>query len=631
MRCFSCPRRTHAAYAATDTGPPLGTGDVVRDWSIDTVEGCLLPYDTSLEPREPEHDAERAHFERYRTPLKARLDYGETIEQRGKKWFEHSMFFANRFRTPLSIAFAFVATHNHFVLDRGGKVFKQSAPVIKLPAGATEEDHLALLGLLNSSTACFWMKQVFHCKGSQGVNEGMKSSLWEQFFQHDSTKMKLFPVVKEAARVVPYTAQLDALARARSEGGVSAVLRNRESWESAPQLRAGLDARRTRDDADFQHMVALQEELDWLCYSLYGLDEASDVVPPDQVEPLSPTWLPWCLDFAARDAANRATIARGEESSESPSVWFERHRWEPATEAPKTLSASTRARIEARRARTRANPALTLIEAANFKRRWYKPDYETEEREALELWLADQVETVVKDRGRPVTLEQASAALQDDARVLAVCEVLTGRRDFSLTQLVAEALQGDMVPNHRFHVYKPAGLVKREAWERTWDDQRREDAGEKVTPEVPPAYGSGDFVRTEYWQLRGKLDVPKERFVAFTEVPGRSGAETLYGWAGWTPLQRVKAMLAMDEELEDAGVSLADRAGLLDSAWRLLPDVARQDAAAATRLRAELSALVGPGGPSREVLEAWRSKFPAPGRGKGAKPKKAAKPEGDDE
>ena len=28
-------------------------------------------------------------------------------------------------RTPLSIAFAFVATHNHFVLDRGGKVFNR--------------------------------------------------------------------------------------------------------------------------------------------------------------------------------------------------------------------------------------------------------------------------------------------------------------------------------------------------------------------------------------------------------------------------------------------------------------------------------------------------------------------------
>jgi hypothetical protein len=38
-------------------------------------------------------------------------------------------------RTPLSIAFAFVATHNHFALDRGGKVFNRSAPVIKLRRG----------------------------------------------------------------------------------------------------------------------------------------------------------------------------------------------------------------------------------------------------------------------------------------------------------------------------------------------------------------------------------------------------------------------------------------------------------------------------------------------------------------
>ena len=76
-------------------------------------------------------------------------------------------FHVNDYRTPLSIAFAFVATHNHFVLDRGGKVFNASAPIIKLPADATEDDHLALLGLLNSSTACFWMKQTFHNKGEQ--------------------------------------------------------------------------------------------------------------------------------------------------------------------------------------------------------------------------------------------------------------------------------------------------------------------------------------------------------------------------------------------------------------------------------------------------------------------------------
>jgi hypothetical protein len=75
-------------------------------------------------------------------------------------------------------------------------------------------------------------------------------------------------------------------------------------------------------------------------------------------------------------------------------------------------------------------------------------------------------------------------------------------------------------------------------------------------------------------------------------------------------VQRLKAILAIDEELEDAGVLLADRIGLLDSAWRLLPEVAREDSSAATRLKAELQALVGPDGPSRELIQDWRNRFP---------------------
>jgi len=308
----------------------------------------------------------------------------------------------------------------------------------------------------------------------------------------------------------------------------------------------------------------------------YGLDETPEIVEPDKVVPIPPTWLPWCLNFATRDAEIRAELAEGRNPGEQPTVWFERHRWQPLTELPPEAAPALRARIDARRQRIRSVPALALIENANFKRRWYCPDYDAEEREAMQAWLADQVEVAAKERKATFSLEQMVASLQDDPHVLAVCELLAGRRDFSLSQLVAEALFNDMVPNHRFHIYKPAGLVKREAWERTWEDQCREDAGEKVTPEVPPSYGTGDFLKTEYWQLRGKLDVPKERFIAFTEIPGRAGAETLYGWAGWTPLQRLRAILAIDEELEDADVPLADRIGLLDSAWRLLPDVARR-------------------------------------------------------
>lgn len=81
------------------------------------------------------------------------------------------MFYPLRHFARLKIPFAFVATHNHFVLNRGDVVFNRSAPAINLPSEATESDYLALLGLLNSSTACFWMKQVFHNKGG-GTDQG---------------------------------------------------------------------------------------------------------------------------------------------------------------------------------------------------------------------------------------------------------------------------------------------------------------------------------------------------------------------------------------------------------------------------------------------------------------------------
>ena len=42
--------------------------------------------------------------------------------------------------------------------------------MIKLPEEASEDDHLALLGVLNSSAACFWLKQVSHDKGNRAGN-----------------------------------------------------------------------------------------------------------------------------------------------------------------------------------------------------------------------------------------------------------------------------------------------------------------------------------------------------------------------------------------------------------------------------------------------------------------------------
>ena len=99
--------------------------------------------------------------------------------------------------SPLCIIFAEVATHNHFVLERGGKVFKQTAPMIKLPADATDSEYLTLAGLLNSSVACFWMKRVFYLKGGDKVGQDgarVRKSLWEERLQISGTGLQKYPI-----------------------------------------------------------------------------------------------------------------------------------------------------------------------------------------------------------------------------------------------------------------------------------------------------------------------------------------------------------------------------------------------------------------------------------------------------
>jgi SAM-dependent methyltransferase len=568
-------------------------GDQIRDWGFARGATAAFPYDEALNILESVHGS---HLERWLWPYKACLSNnkmfgGRTKVEDGLKWYEYGRFTASKLRTPLSIVCACVATHNHFALDSGEKIFKQSVLVIKLPPKASKEDHFALLGLLNSSTGCFWMKQVFYPKGSKTHDIDKAGTLPENNrFDFAATGLSSFPIPigLEKSIVGEIAAKIDALAIRRSSNQPDVVIRRPSVLESANTLRAALVDGEQNDQSTFLRMVHWQEELDWEVYALYG------VVPRDCVR---------YLDECQVDPDARPFL------------------WPNSETIPTQVPTQRRAEYESRRQLLLSNQSVALLENPVQKRLWrgiqgvfgrYDRTYAEKTATALKAWLADRVEAAAMERTGAFSLDQIVASLQDDPSVLAVSELLAGRRDFNLSQLVAETLFGDMLPNHRFHIYKPAGLVKREAWERTWEDQRREDAGEKVTPEVPPSYGSVDFLKSEYWQLRGKLDVPKERFIAFTEVPGRSGAETLYGWAGWTPVQRLRAILAIDENLEDADVPLADRIGLLDTAWRLLPDVAREDAAAAARLKAELQALVGPQGPSRELIDDWKKRFPPP-------------------
>lgn len=593
---------------------PLVEGDCVRDWVIAEPTEAIWPYEptTLVAVTGDAREAIVSVLWPWKIRLSNRVAYGKNQLEHGLEWFEYSMFFANRFRTPLSIAFAFVATHNHFVLDRGGSVFNRSAPVIKLTATATEDEHFALLGLLNSSTLGFWMRQVFHVKGGESTGTKIQSEPWARRLEYDITKLRVAPISDHSTdRVIAVTRRIDNLAIESARYNPTQVLQG--DWVPDALEDALSAARAIRDDSRAR-MIAWQEELDWLVYVAYGLLDEKHLLPLEFVpEPLSSPHRPFAIRLARKAAAG-----------ESTRYWFDAMGVEPATDVPNCYRAETRVRIEARLAIMEENEDIALIEAPEYKRKWEPSDWDSEVKSAALSWLSDAVEEAQRQRGKPATLAHLVAAVQVDPRFLAVATVYQGRRDVDIDALVAEILNAESVPNHPHHIYTPTGMAKREAWEKVWDLQRKEDAGEAVgTIEPPKEYSQGsrgkstDFLRNEYWKLRGALDVPKERFIGFTEVPGRDGDETLYGWAGWTPVQRIRAMLGIDETLEDNGVPLADRIGLLDSAWRLLPDATREDAAVAARLKAELQAFAGPTGPSAEQIASWKERFPPMGRRKG--------------
>ena len=629
----STARRLGLLPAAGWLARPLVTGDLVRDWLVDSDTVAFGACDEKFEPLQPIGRL-REFLWPFRECLWDRAVFGGgTYKTAGRPWFEWHQNTSSRYLTPLTITFGEVATHNHFALDRGGKVFNRTAPVIKLPAGASEEEHLALLAQLNSSLACFWLKQVCQSKGIRGEGGGFTSDDWEHFYQFGGTKLKSFPLVATRdTNLEAFASQLDTLARARLDASVRAAI-DAHATAGATALRTALDARRKEDLTRLRRMVALQEELDWTIYRAYGLDDGPELrsASTDLAE-LEPGERPFELALAREDAERRAALAQGEEPEEQPTMWFERHGWTPRTELSEVNDA-WRDIVAVRLERTAASRELSLLEQPTHKRRWYRPDYDKEENAALALWLADRVEREAEKRTEAFTVRQLAAALQNDPAVEAVATLLAGKA-FDLDRLVTKVLETESVPNFKHHVYKEKGLVKRAAWERTWDLQHAEDAwdqkkkaheeaiasgtppesapplpeGKRPTPEVPPKYASGDFLKPTYWKHRGKLDVPKERFIALTELPKsltESGRTPRYAWAGLTPLQRAKLLLALDEEAEEAAVPLQERFALLYGVQSLLPYVRWGDAAAqsaAKEFQTVIRHLVGEDGVSEGML-----------------------------
>ena len=61
---------------------------------------------------------------------------------------------------------------------------------------------------------------------------------------------------------------------------------------------------------------------------------------------------------------------------------------------------------------------------------------------------------------------------------------------------------------------------------------------------VPPKYTGKDFKKPGYWKMRGKLDVPKERWVSYPGCGRDHDASELIAWAGWDHAQQAQALAA---------------------------------------------------------------------------------------
>lgn len=549
-------------------------GGCIRGWNIIGKTRVVFPYNDNIEP------AFFSAIASYLWPLREYLYCrsafsGLNFRQSGKEFYEFHQIPKDRNKASFLIAFPFVATHNHFALDRGGKVFNRTAPIIKLRNDTCEADHLALLGLLNSSIACFWGRQVFFPKG--GFAEGK----WEERLEWDGTKLKRFPIPaplyessqsdRMLQRYEPLehlARRIDSLAQELSKILPSAILPNVVSTTDLYQIeRNKIRAIKFRAE-----MVALQEELDWRCYQIYGLTDK-------------------CLTYEgelplvhAGERSFEIKLARKSSASESGAdAWFTRHKLTPTPAIPEHWPDDYKVIVRKRLELMESDQFVKLIEQPEYKRRWMPLDWDELEQDALGDWLLTFLGRESFDETNPtlITAAQLSDRVQRNPLASAIAKRIAGTDLFDSQQLVVNLLESEHVPQVAADRLKSESMSKFRAWHETWQKQRLEDSIdlelgvnaplsdlEQENPEkladfhqrqqkaaakkakvvgdisVPPKYAKSDFKVGHYWTLRGKLDVPKERFFSFPgcEKPGDS--TLVVGWAGMDHLQRARAIAA---------------------------------------------------------------------------------------
>jgi hypothetical protein len=542
---------THSADAARrqsfslDYLLALTPGEEVRNWEIRGHEYGLFPYDRSTIDlvKFKAADPEKRFFKRFERELSTRPTFSGTFALDGRAIYQYHQIPVARALLPRSIAFCEIATHCHFVFSPTQQLFPQTAPVIKLPAAASDDAHHLLVALLNSSAALFWLKQVCFNKAALFwlkqvcFNKGAGADEERDRFVYAGGKVEQLPVPDALAgslkgKSSSAAGRLTSLSvacwkrgqRVRALSMKKVLEKEREAYyewnsglpgyvppdkeianpfETAKQLRKTLSRAIEIRETLRAEMIARQEEMDWLVYECYGLDAEVGEPLPDSELSLAREQRPFSVWAQANGDLDKAVASIPPDwSSQRKALWRKRLEliWD--------------------------NEHVRRIEQPVYKRRWDEQwkignswqcgqsAYDAEFLDAFSWWLSEKAEWWLEHRkaGGPVSIEDWAAALWDDRRVKAAWPV------------AAEADQ-------RLEAWKRAGESHESKRQESLYANYAEFVGffkalvreQSVPDDIPFAVPWEELEKRKIKvpgnvkRIRGKLNVPRERFWTTTE------------------------------------------------------------------------------------------------------------------
>jgi hypothetical protein len=489
-----------------------------------------------------------------------------------------------------------------------------------LPPGTSEATYLALFALLSSSVICFWLKQVSHQKQMTGGDGVRISSRSKVPYQYAGTRVEQIPLPREwetgsvrielAALGREIEACRNVLEGATARNAIEIGLREGRSiegvWEDMLAMQRGA---RTK-------LVLLQEDLDFLVYYLYGLIDRDErfgtevplgvtidagerpfcilaqsnedgfpvpsEVPIDWPQDLREVWL------RRMEKIRQSSDLRIIEEAHYKRRWIGRQGLFNHKAGSKDLlvaaenwlldrmeSSTIWAIVDARLVSTNQFTDL-LRRGADFLS--VAALYAGRSDVNLEALVAELVakesvpclaalryaEAGIRKRAQwETTWDKQRREDQIDAEVAARRDTFRAqaeRRAQEQWQSVNPRRPGEQPEPYAIRMQAGAAPAAEQQIDRlVAEEQRRRKRDEVGNIPVPPKFIAKDFLSSDFWRLRGGLDLPKERFVSFPHCQREADGSLVITWAGHTPLKRALAIAAYYQERKDSDGWPAER------------------------------------------------------------------------